>query len=73
MSAEQLEQAKKMSQAQTGTAWKFFSDEMYKKIVIRRLCKGIPIEFENAMQDAVMNAETIEATAVEVEEVNPFD
>lgn len=74
MSVEQLEQAKKMSQAQTGTAWKLFPDEMYKKIVIRRLCKGIPIEFENATQDAVMNGETIEATAIEVEEeVNPFD
>ena len=74
MSFEQLEQAKKMSQAQTGTAWKFFSDEMYKKIVIRRLCKGIPIELENSTQDAVMNNEYVETTAVAVEEeVNPFD
>lgn len=74
MNIEQLEQAKKMSKAQAGTAWKFFSDEMYKKIVIRRLCKGIPIEFENPAQAAVMSDDVIETTAVAVEEeVNPFD
>lgn len=73
MSIEQLDAAKRLSKAQTGTAWKFFSEEMYKKTVIRRLCKGIPVELENAKQEALMQDEPIEGEArvVEVEE-NPF-
>lgn len=74
MSIEQLDAAKRMSKAQTGTAWKFFAEEMYKKTVIRRLCKGIPIEMENPTQEALMHDDTIieaEGRVVEVEE-NPF-
>ncbi|MBR2804400.1 MAG: recombinase RecT, partial [Eggerthellaceae bacterium] len=40
MSKLQLDAVKRMSKAQSGTAWKFFADEMYRKSVIRRLCKG---------------------------------
>jgi recombination protein RecT len=73
MSIEQLNAAKRMSQAQTGTAWKYFPEEMYKKIVIRRLCKGIPVELENATQDRVIADEPIESDGVIInEEVNPF-
>jgi recombination protein RecT len=73
MSAEQLDQAKRMSKAQTGTAWKFFPEEMYKKTVIRRLCKGIPIELENSKQEALVHDEPIESEGVIIEEeVNPF-
>ena len=74
MSIEQLDAAKRMSKAQTGTAWKFFAEEMYKKTVIRRLCKGIPIELENSTQEALMHDDTIiesEGRVIE-EEVNPF-
>lgn len=74
MSIEQLDAAKRMSKAQTGTAWKFFAEEMYKKTVIRRLCKGIPIEMENPTQEALMHDDTIiesEGRVVETE-VNPF-
>lgn len=73
MSIEQLDAAKRLSKAQTGTAWKFFSEEMYKKTVIRRLCKGIPVELENAKQEALMQDDPIEGEArVVEEEVNPF-
>lgn len=75
MSIEQLNAAKRLSQAQTGTAWKYFPEEMYKKIVIRRLCKGIPVELENNTQEALMRdePEPIDVDAVVVdEEVNPF-
>lgn len=73
MSIEQLDTAKRMSKAQTGTAWKFFAEEMYKKTVIRRLCKGIPIELENSTQEALMHDDTIEAEGrIIEEEVNPF-
>ena len=73
MSIEQLDAAKRLSKAQTGTAWKFFAEEMYKKTVIRRLCKGIPVELENAKQEALMQDDPIEGEArVVEEEVNPF-
>lgn len=73
MSIEQLDAAKRMSKAQTGTAWKFFPEEMYKKTVIRRLCKGIPIELENSTQEALMHDDPIETEGRVVdEEVNPF-
>ena len=73
MSIEQLDTAKRMSKAQTGTAWKFFAEEMYKKTVIRRLCKGIPIELENSTQEALMHDDPIETEGRIIdEEVNPF-
>lgn len=74
MSIQQLETAKRMSKAQTGTAWKFFPEQMYKKTVIRRLCKGIPIELENARQTEIYNDEdAIEVSGRVVEsEENPF-
>lgn len=73
MSIEQLDAAKRMSKAQTGTAWKFFAEEMYKKTVIRRLCKGIPIEMENPTQEALMHDDPIETEGrIIEEEVNPF-
>lgn len=73
MSIDQLDAAKRMSKAQTGTAWKFFPEEMYKKTVIRRLCKGIPIEFENSKQEMLMHDDPIDAEAVVIEEeTNPF-
>lgn len=73
MSIEQLDAAKRMSKAQTGTAWKFFPEEMYKKTVIRRLCKGIPIELENSTQEALMHDDTIiETEGRVIEEDNPF-
>jgi recombination protein RecT len=74
MSIEQLDAAKRMSKAQNGTAWKYFPEEMYKKTVIRRLCKGIPIDFENVRQANVMQEEIVQDAEVVdvVEEVNPF-
>lgn len=72
MSKAQLDAVKRMSKAQSGTAWKFFSDEMYKKSVIRRLCKGIDLDMENVEQARIMQAEeeVVEAEVTEVD--NPF-
>lgn len=73
MSKQQLDAVKRMSKAQSGTAWKFFADQMYKKSVIRRLCKGIDIDMENVEQSRIMQAEEVEVQEVEVTEVdNPF-
>lgn len=71
MSKTQLDAVKRMSKAQSGTAWKFFADEMYRKSVIRRLCKGIDLDMENVEQARVMQADEVQE--VEVSEVdNPF-
>lgn len=72
MSKAQLDAVKRMSKAQSGTAWKFFADEMYKKSVIRRLCKGIDLDMENVEQARIMQAEeeVVEAEVTEVD--NPF-
>ncbi len=71
MSKTQLDAVKRMSKAQSGTAWKFFADQMYQKSVIRRLCKGIDLDMENAEQSRVMQAEDVQEA--EVSEVdNPF-
>lgn len=71
MSKSQLDAVKRMSKAQSGTAWKFFADQMYQKAVIRRLCKGIDLDMENVEQARIMQAEDVQE--VEVSEVdNPF-
>ena len=71
MSKAQLDAVKRMSKAQSGTAWKFFADEMYRKSVIRRLCKGIDLDMENVEQARIMREDEVQE--VEVTEVdNPF-
>ena len=71
MSKAQLDSVKRMSKAQSGTAWKFFADEMYRKSVIRRLCKGIDLDMD-VTQARIMQSEeeTLEAEVTEVD--NPF-
>lgn len=69
MSKTQLDAAKRMSKAQSGTAWKFFADEMYRKTVIRRLCKYIDLDMDaNATQ--VLREDEAEVEVTEVD--NPF-
>lgn len=72
MSKTQLDAVKRMSKAQSGTAWKFFPEEMYKKACIRRLCKGIDLEMENVEQERVMQFEDAPQEVEEVEVDNPF-
>jgi recombination protein RecT len=71
MSKGQLDAVKRMSKAQSGTAWKFFADQMYQKAVIRRLCKGIDLDMD-AEQARIIRGDD-EVQEVEVTEVdNPF-
>lgn len=72
MSKSQLDAVKRMSKAQSGTAWKFFSDEMYRKSVIRRLCKGIDLDMENVEQARIMQMEDEPQEVETVEVENPF-
>ena len=53
MSVDELEKTRSHSRAANSMAWKDFTSEMYKKTVLRRLCKHIEIDFENAMQRSV--------------------
>jgi recombination protein RecT len=71
MSKQQLDAVKRMSKAQSGTAWKFFADQMYQKAVIRRLCKGIDLDMETIEQARILQQED-ESQEVEVEVDNPF-
>lgn len=83
MSLADLENTRSASRAKNSPAWSKFTGEMYKKTVLRRLCKRIPIDFETPEQvkafDAGMEIETdtaeivkneieVEANAVEFEE-----
>lgn len=72
MSKSQLDAVKRMSKAQSGTAWKFFSDQMYQKSVIRRLCKGIDLDMENVEQARIMQMEDEPQDVETVEVENPF-
>lgn len=72
MSKAQLDSVKRMSKAQSGTAWKFFADEMYRKSVIRRLCKGIDLDMENVEQARIMQADEEVAEVEVTEDDNPF-
>ena len=67
MSISELENTRKHSKAANSMAWKDFTSEMYKKTVLRRLCKHIEIDFENTMQRAIYTQETeIETDPVEI-------
>lgn len=67
MSLEELENTRKHSKAANSMAWKDFTSEMYKKTVLRRLCKQIEIDFETPVQQATYNEEmAIETDPMEV-------
>lgn len=72
MSKVQLDSVKRMSKAQSGTAWKFFPDEMYRKSVVRRLCKGIDLDMENVEQARFMQGENEPQEAEVIQVDNPF-
>lgn len=57
MSLDELENTRKHSKASNSPAWKDFTGEMYKKTVLRRLCKHIEIDFESVDQRSVFDEE----------------
>jgi len=84
MSKADIENTRKSSKAKNSPAWSNFYSEMAKKTVLRRLCKHIDLDFENAKQRATydedmalddpqkLNEIQVEAEANSVEFV-PFD
>lgn len=55
MSLKELEMTRSKSKAGNSMAWKDFTNEMYKKTVLHRLCKHIELEFENVGQMDLWN------------------
>lgn len=69
MTLEELETTRKHSKAANSGAWKDFTGEMYRKTVLRRLCKYIDLNFENASQQEVFN----EDAAIETDPLKIHD
>jgi len=79
MSIQEMEEVRKTySKAPTSKAWEKSTGEMYKKTVLRRLCKNIDLCFEKAEQDEAfedggdMEIKNYVNKEKEVEAVDPF-
>lgn len=70
MSLDELENTRKHSKASNSPAWKDFTGEMYKKTVLRRLCKNIEIDFDNANQIQAFNEDGAIETDVKAQAAN---
>lgn len=74
MSIDELENTRKHSKMSNGGAWRDFTGEMYKKTVLRRLCKYIDMDFENPVQrnvfdeDMAIETDTEKVVAQEIAE-----
>lgn len=55
MSIKDLEQTRKASKMANGPAWRNYPGEMYKKVVIHRLCKHLQIDFDSPEQYKYFN------------------
>lgn len=55
MSLEELEQCRKSSKAKNSPAWNSYTQMMFRKTVLRRLAKSIPLDMDDKLADA-MNA-----------------
>lgn len=65
MSLEELENTRSASKAKNSPAWSKFTNEMYKKTVLRRLCKTIDIDL-NAEQRTTLDEEmAVETNPIE--------
>ena len=68
MGLKELENTRKHSKASNSPAWKDFTGEMYRKTVIRRLCKYIDLEFENPTQRTTFDEEV--AVETDIKEIH---
>lgn len=67
MSVAELENTRRHSKASNSPAWRDFTSEMYRKTVLRRLCKHIEIDFENPTQRSTYEDEVaIETDSAEL-------
>lgn len=69
MTTAEIENSRNASKAKNSPTWTKYWGEMAKKTVIHRLCKHIPIAFENAFQAATFDEDTaIETDAQKIAE-----
>lgn len=74
MTKAELDKVRNVSKAKNSGAWGSFAEEMFKKVVIRRMCKKIELDFENNEQLNLFNDDTaINTEKKSVETDNPFD
>lgn len=55
MTLDELNVTRSKSKAQNSMAWKDFTNEMYKKTVLHRLCKAIELDFETINQKQIFD------------------
>lgn len=67
MNFDELETTRKASKMGNGGAWKSYTNEMYKKVVIKRLMKRVDIEMETPQQRTIYDND--EAIAKEPEDI----
>lgn len=81
MSAEEIEKTRQVfSKAANSKAWKETPGEMYKKTVLRRLCKMIDLDFDNSEQMVAFregsdfdSQKTVDGEFTEVPAKDPFE
>ena len=66
MSLEELEQCRRSSKAKNSPAWDRFTQMMYRKTVLRRLAKSIPLDMDDKLADAMNAGLEIETDAAEL-------
>lgn len=66
MDIDELKAVRNASKAKNSPAWQIWEGQMQRKAVIKRLCKSIGLNFENAEQIRIYNAETELETDVKV-------
>ena len=69
MNIDELETTRKHSKASNSMAWKDFTTEMYRKTVLRRLCKYIELDFENVSQVDEFMDDVVDTPKEEVPDV----
>ena len=57
MSLAELEKVRNCSKMKSGVVWNQWTDQMYLKSVLHRLCKRIEIDFDNVEQMQYFNEE----------------
>lgn len=65
MSLEELENTRSSSKASKSPAWSKFTNEMYKKTVLRRLCKTIDIDLNTEQRTTLDEEMAIETNPIE--------
>lgn len=70
MSLKELEKVRSCSKQKSGTVWQMWTNQMYLKTILHRLCKKIEIDFDNAEQQKYFNEEMEIETDVKAQAAN---